>query len=42
MIAVLQNHAIPYKAAIDLLSFDFKIMWNTNPTDITEKPEDCV
>ena len=31
-----------YKTAIDLLSFDFKIMGNKKPGDITEKPEDGV
>ena len=42
MTAVLQNHARSSKTAIDLLSFDFKIMGNTKPSDIKEKPENGV
>jgi dynein heavy chain len=42
MTAVLQNHARSTQTAIDLLTFDFKIMGTTKPDDIKEKPEDGV
>jgi dynein heavy chain len=42
MTAVLQNYARSSKTAIDLLTFDFKILDDKKPTDITEKPDNGV
>jgi dynein heavy chain len=42
MTAVLQNYARSSKTAIDLLTFDFKILDDKKPSDITEKPENGV
>lgn len=40
--AVLQNYARASKTAIDLLTFEFKIMDKKKPNDITTKPENGV
>ena len=42
MTAVLQNYARSSKTAIDLLTFDFKILDDKKPSDISEKPENGV
>ena len=40
--AVLQNYARASKTAIDLLTFEFKILDRKKPSDITSKPENGV